>query len=53
MIFVSPKRFGQSDMVLWDVMIAISDLLKVLTISDLFEFLAMSDQFEFMRFNYG
>ena len=38
MIFVSSKSFGQSDMVLWNAMIAISGLLEVLTIGDLFEF---------------
>ena len=47
-MFLSPKSFGQSDMVLWDVMITMSGLLEVLTISDLFEFLTISDLFEFL-----
>ena len=39
MIFVIPKIFIQSDIVLWDVMIEMSSLLEVLTMSDMFEFL--------------
>ena len=37
--FVSPKSLGQSDMVLQDVIIAMSGLLEVLITSDLLEFL--------------
>ena len=47
-MFLSPKSFGQSYMVLWGVMITISGLLEVLTMSDLFEFPKMRDMFEFL-----
>ena len=47
-MFLSPNRFGQSDMVLWDVMITMSGLLEVLIMSDMFEFLKMSDLFELL-----
>ena len=48
MIFVSPNIFGQSDMVLWDAIIAIGGLLEDLKMSCLFEFLTMSDLFDFL-----
>ena len=43
-MFLSPNRFGQSDMVLWGVMITMSGLLGVLNMSDLFEFLKYNDE---------
>ena len=48
MIFVSPNSFGQSDMVLWDVMIAISDILKDPMMSERFELLWIIGLFEFL-----
>ena len=43
-MFLSPKRFGQSDMVLWDLMIMMSGLLGVLMMSDIFEFLIYTEE---------
>ena len=48
MIFVSSDIFGQLDMVLWDLIIAISGILEDLPMSDIFEFLMMRDMFEFL-----
>ena len=39
MISVSPKIFDQLDVVLWDVMLAMSGILEVLTRSDLLKYL--------------
>ena len=47
-MFLSPNIFGQSDMVLWDVMIMMSGILEILTMSDQFGLLTMSDMFEFL-----
>ena len=37
------KSFGQSNMVIWDVMIAMSGILEILSMGDLFGFLKISD----------
>ena len=47
-MFLSPKIFGQSDMVLWYVMITMSGLFEFLTMSDIFEFLIMIYLFDLL-----
>ena len=44
MISVSPKSFGQSDVVLQDVMLAMSGLLEVLTGTDLLKYLIYDEE---------
>ena len=44
MIYVITKSFGQSDVVLQDVMIEISGLLEVLTRSDLLKYLIYTEE---------
>ena len=44
MISVSPKIFGQSDLVLQDVMIAMSGLLEVPTRSDMLKYLIHTEE---------
>ena len=42
--FKIPKTFGQSDVVVWDMMAIIGVLFEVLTISDMFEFLIYTEK---------
>ena len=44
MISVSPKSFGQSDVVLRDLMLAMSGLLEVLTRSDMLKYLIYTEE---------
>ena len=44
MVSVSPKSFGQSDVVLRDVMLEMSGLLVVLTRSDLLKYLIYTEE---------
>ena len=43
MLFLSPKIFGQLDMILRDVRITIRGILEVLKMSNIFEFLIYTD----------
>ena len=45
MFFLSPKIFGQSYMVLWDVRIMMSGILEVPKMSDMFKFLIKNGEF--------
>ena len=45
MLFLIPKSFVKSDMVLWYVMKTMSGILKVTKMSDIFEFLIYTNEF--------
>ena len=44
MIYVSPKGFDQSDMILLNVMLAMSGILEFLTRSDLLKYLIYTEE---------
>ena len=44
MIYVSPKSFGRSDVVLRDVIISMSGLFEVLTRSDILKYMIYNEE---------